>query len=203
MAGVNQTSFNEILETYMREYTFTTEQWIAAPLDDVFAFFSDVENLLRIEPEALRVRVEAKDLVPPVDIPERFLSRAPAFLGAGSEVVISYCLPFFPLWRRRHRARITEYSWGSHFADEHDSWLMSWRHRHEFAALVRDGVEGTVVRDIVHYRLWPDLPGRIAHLLFAQQLVHDAFRYRHRAIEQIVNAGALLAHGFVPAVRTV
>ena len=65
----------------MREYTFTTEQWIPAPLDDVFAFFSDVENLLRIEPEALRVRVEAKDLVatsitdvhPPLTVQRHFI----------------------------------------------------------------------------------------------------------------------------------
>jgi hypothetical protein len=55
---------------------------------------------------------------------------------------------------------------------------------------------------VVHYRLWPDLAGRIAHLLFARKLVHDAFRYRHLAIEQIVNAGALLGRGFMPAVKT-
>jgi ligand-binding SRPBCC domain-containing protein len=187
----------------MRDYTFSTEQWVPAPIDEVFAFFSDVENLQRIEPEEMRLRVEAKDLVPPVDVPQRFLSRAGSYLGAGSEVVISYALPFFPLWRRRHRAHITEYEWAHHFADEHDSWLMSWHHRHEFARLERNGVDGTIVRDLVRYRLWPALPGRIAYLCFARKLVHDAFRYRHRALEQIVNAGALLGRGFVPAVRTV
>src|SRR3954464_8997138 len=104
----------------MSEYSFTTEQWVPAPLDDVFGFFSDVENLLRIEPEALRVRIEGIDLVAPVDVPERFLRRSAGSLGVRYEVVISYCLPFFPLGRRRHRARITEYRWCHHFAQHHD-----------------------------------------------------------------------------------
>jgi ligand-binding SRPBCC domain-containing protein len=183
-------------------YRFSTEQWLAAPVDDVFAFFSDVDNLLRIEPAGLSVRIEEKDLVAPADVPARFRGRAASFLGAGSQVVLSYCLPFLPLWRRRHRAYITEYRWAHHFCDEHHSWLMSWEHRHEFTPLVREGVAGTLVRDVVDYKLWPELPGRIAHAVFARRLVRDAFSYRHRALTQIVNAGALLGHGFVPACKT-
>ncbi|HSE50411.1 MAG TPA: hypothetical protein VLA96_14490 [Terriglobales bacterium] len=186
----------------MRDYyTFITEQWIPAELDDVFAFFSDVENLRRIEPEAMRVRVEQKRLVAPADVPQRFRRRAESFLGAGSQVVLSYApLAWFPLWRRRHRAYITRYRWGHHFTDEHNSWLMSWRHKHEFLALEREGRRGTLVRDIVRYRLRPGLLGRLAHGLFARRLVREAFSYRHRALTQIASAGALLGQGFLPRV---
>jgi ligand-binding SRPBCC domain-containing protein len=185
------------------DYTFITEQWIPAELDDVFAFFSDAENLLRIEPQTMRLRIDEKDLVAPADVPARFRRRAASFLGAGSQVVLSYA-PFarFPLWRRSHRAYITQYRWGHHFADEHNSWLMSWRHRHEFLALTREGRAGTLARDVVRYRLRPGLLGRMAHALFARRLVREAFSYRHRAMTQIVSAGALLGQGLMPRVHT-
>ncbi len=89
------------------------------------------------------------------------------------------------------------------FRDQSAHWpFLRWDHKHEFAPLVRNGVHGTLVRDMVRYSLGPSLFGGLLHWLFVGKAVAGMFAYRQRALEKIIGAGALIGHGFVPATQT-
>ncbi|HTK94698.1 MAG TPA: SRPBCC family protein [Terriglobales bacterium] len=181
----------------MRDYTFTTEQWVPAPLDDVFAFFADVQNLPRLSPPDLEIRIRGAELVAPAFVPPLYDGRQ--FAGAGSNVRIRFVPPEFSI-PMEHEAHITDFVWGRMFRDRTSQWpLLRWDHKHEFAPLERNGVRGTLVRDLVRYSLGPGWLGALLHRLFVGKAVAEMFAYRQRALEKIVGAGALLGHGFTPA----
>jgi ligand-binding SRPBCC domain-containing protein len=183
----------------MRHYTFTTEQWVPAPLDDVFAFFADVQNLPRLSPPDLEVRINRAELVPPGFVPTPYEARN--FAGAGSKIRIRFVPPEFSL-PMEHDAHISDFVWGRMFRDRSTHWpFLRWDHKHEFAPLVRNGIHGTLVRDLVRYSLGPGWVGTLLHSLFVRKAVEQMFVYRQRALEKIIGAGALLGHGFVPAER--
>lgn len=186
----------------MREYTYSTEHWVAAPVDEVFAFFADPENLPRLSPPELDVRLLGVELAPPGYVPPQYAARRERFAGAGSRVRVRFRPPEFSI-PLAHAAEITEFAWGEHFRDRTSHWpLLRWDHRHEFLPLRRCGVEGTLVRDVVRYALGPGLLGALFHRLFARRAVVEMFTHRQRALEQIVAAGALRGHGFHPAWRS-
>ena len=72
--------------------------------------------------------------------------------GVGSTIVTSFrVFPFLPL-RAQWIARITEFEWNHSFADVQDKGpFKRWHHRHEFRADTREGVAGTLVRDVIEY----------------------------------------------------
>jgi hypothetical protein len=71
---------------------FEADQWLPIPLPKVFAFFSDPENLPRIMPQELRVRIDRKVLVRPPEgggaVFEALEMNKVA--GAGSEFIFSF-----------------------------------------------------------------------------------------------------------------
>lgn len=186
----------------MRHYTFVTEHWVAAPLEEVFAFFADPQNLPRLSPPELDVRLGKLALVAPGFVPATQARRRAQFAGAGSRVGVRFRPPEFPI-PLEHAAHVTEFVWGRYFRDRTSHWPgLRWDHRHEFAAVERGGVAGTLVRDLVRYALGPGVLGALLHRLFARKAIAEMFAYRQRALEKIVGAGALIGHGFVPASRT-
>jgi ligand-binding SRPBCC domain-containing protein len=186
----------------MRNYTFTTEQWVPAPLDDVFAFFADVQNLPRLSPPDLDVRLGPVALAPPHFVPPQYRARQARFAGAGTTVEVRFRPPEFPI-PMAHRAHISDFVWGRMFRDRSAHWpFLRWDHKHEFAAFDRNGVPGTLVRDLVRYSLGPGPLGGLLHWLFLRKAIAGMFAYRQRALELIIGAGALLGHGFVPASKT-
>jgi ligand-binding SRPBCC domain-containing protein len=186
----------------MRHYTYTTEQWVPAPLDDVFAFFADPQNLPRLSPPDLDVKLGRLELVPPGFVPPEQAARRTRFAGAGTMVEVKFRAPEFPL-PMAHDAHITDFVWGRMFRDQSVHWpFLNWDHKHEFAPLVRNGVRGTLVRDLVRYSLGPCLFGGLLHWLVVRKAVAQMFAYRQRALEKIIGAGALIGNGFVPATQT-
>jgi ligand-binding SRPBCC domain-containing protein len=169
------------------------EHWVNADLRQVFAFFSDPHNLPRLMPKQMNVRLEELTLVPPVPQLEKAVvesgpnseavvgSGGPTtkIAGRGSQIVISFRLvPFLP-FRGRWVAEILEYEPLSHFVDEQRSGPMrSWRHRHSFQSEVRNGTEGTIVRDEVEYELPFGILGRIADWLFIERMMRRTFAAR-------------------------
>src|SRR4029077_19823278 len=126
------------------------EQWVPFPLELVFAFFSNPENLPRIMPAASATKLVAVNRV----------SAGDKAAGVGSTIVTSFrVFPFLPL-RAQWIARITEFEWNHYFADVQDKGpFKSWRHRHEFMAETRDGIRGTLVRDVIDYEVGFGVPG--------------------------------------------
>jgi ligand-binding SRPBCC domain-containing protein len=157
----------------------------------VFAFFANPSNLPHLMPRRLETRIEDAHLQPPparplaADPSRRFLSMA---AGVGSEILISfYPIPWVPR-RLSWQARIVEFVWNSFFVDEQMRGpFTSFRHRHGFAAEIRDGIEGTLVTDEIEFQLpWGVALGG----LFARRKLASSFAYRQKRLPEILAAVA-------------
>lgn len=136
-------------------------QEIEAPLEEVFAFFSDPGNLARITPPWLRFRVHGAP---------------PRFLSEGSR--IEYRIRWTVL-TLRWVTRITRWSPGVEFQDVQERGpYRNWVHTHRFSQV------GRTVRmeDHVEYELPFGLLGRIAHRLLVRRQLEQIFEYRRRVI---------------------
>jgi len=172
------------------------EQWVAFPLEHVFAFFSNPRNLPRIMPPRIDTKIVRIDRVPP---PVADGSSSNLAAGVGSVIVTSFRI-FPPLpFRAQWIARIVEFEWNHHFADVRDvvrddvqdeGPFRSWHHRHEFIAQTRDGVAGTLVRDTVEYEVGFGVLGRIANQLFVTRHMRRTFLARQRVLESLLRPQA-------------
>ncbi len=158
-------------------YRAEFEQWIPAPLEKVFEFFSDPMNLPRIMPAWMRVEIEEITIVAP-----RGFSSAP-FAGEGTKFLASYrALPFLPMCIRSE-AQIVGFGLNEFFADVQSAGpFRSWHHRHEFAAENRDGISGTRLRDRIEYEIGFEPIGSIVNALFIAPQMRRTFAHRQRAV---------------------
>ncbi|GAC1658437.1 MAG: hypothetical protein NVS9B15_20170 [Acidobacteriaceae bacterium] len=157
-------------------HRFETEFWAPYPIEQVFGFFANPENLPRIMPTWQKARIESGKLTTPLDMPH-----VPhAVAGDASELLITFRpLPFVPL-RSSWRALITEFVYLSHFCDAQISGpFKSWHHCHRVRSELRDGINGTVVRDEVEYEL-PLAPISDFACPIANLNIAGLFRYREK-----------------------
>jgi len=157
---------------------FEFSQWVPFPLERVFAFFSNPENLPRIMPAASGTRLIAVNRVPPPGIPHT--SKA---AGVGTTIATSFrTVPGLP-FRSRWIARITEFEWNHYFADVQDKGpFKSWHHRHEFKAENRDRVEGTLIRDVIEYDVGFGPLGSLVNLFLVRNQTKRTFLERQRKL---------------------
>ena len=162
-------------------YRAQFEQWIPAPLERVFEFFTNPKNLPRIMPAWMEVRIEDATIVPPPNSP------AKDFAGAGSRFVASYrTLPFLP-FRIRSEAHIVGFAVNEFFEDiQGQGPFRSWHHRHEFASELRNGLAGTRLLDQVEYEIGFEPLGRVLNLLFIAPQMRRTFAHRQKAVEQFL-----------------
>lgn len=161
------------------------EQWVPFPLERVFVFFSNPENLPRIMPAASQTKLVRLNRMPaPAPPPGAVADKA---AGVGSTIVTSFrVFPFLPL-RAPWIARITEFEWNHHFADVQDKGpFQSWHHRHEFAAEVRDGIAGTLVRDQVEYEVGFGPLGAIANAVLVRRQMQRTFAERQKVLPRLL-----------------
>lgn len=156
------------------------EQWIAAPIKTVFAFFADPQNLPRIMPRWLEIRFEELEITPPPGAPAHFA-------GAGSRFLASYrALPFLPM-RILSEARIVGFEMNAFFSDvQVRGPFRSWHHRHEFATEERGGISGTMVRDRIEYEIGFEPLGGLINSLFIVPQMRRTFAYRRREVERLL-----------------
>lgn len=172
---------------------FETRQWVPFPVELVFAFFANPQNLPHVMPPRQKTLVEDARLQPPPPRPvppdpaRRFLSVA---AGVGSEILISFRPIPWLLRRASWLARITEFVWNDHFCDEQARGpFASFHHRHGIQPETRDGQEGTLVSDEIDFALPYGLIGRAGGVIVKSQLKR-AFAYRHMRLPEILAVAA-------------
>ena len=163
-------------------YRLEVDQWVPFPLEQVFLFFANPNNLPRIMPPASGARLLRLELQPP---PGNVSSLTLA--GVGSAIVVSVrVLPFLP-FRAPWVARIVEFEWNHHFVDIQEKGpFKGWHHRHQFAAEMRNGVAGTLVGDVVEYEIGFGPLGVIAQRVLVAGQMRRTFAHRQQVLESLL-----------------
>lgn len=170
---------------------FQFEQWVPFPLEQVFLFFANPENLVRIMPPKLDTRIDALHLKAPVTRSGTEAPCAPhplhTLAGTGSEISTSFrVLPFLP-FRATWVALITEFERNHHFADiQKIGPFRSFHHRHGLKAEVRNSVPGTVVKDEVELDIGYGWAGRGIEKLFVSAQMRQTFQHRQKILPKLL-----------------
>ena len=163
-------------------HTAIFEQWLPLPVERVFEFFANPENLPRIMPRWMQVGVDNAVLFAPPDAP-----RDKRFAGEGSVITVSFRpVPLLPL-RVRSEARIVGFEMNRFFEDAHsDALFKSWHHRHEFAAEERGDIAGTSARDVITYELRFGALSPLVNSLFVAPQMLRTFEYRQKEVAHLL-----------------
>jgi ligand-binding SRPBCC domain-containing protein len=142
-------------------YLLKREQWLSAPLEKVFEFFSDAANLEALTPPWLKFRI---------------VTPTPIAMHAGAKIEYRIDWRVVPI---RWQTEIVEWAPPQRFVDvQLRGPYKVWHHTHTFAAV--DG--GTLVSDVVRYALPLGPIGSLAHKLAVRRDVERVFDYRAERI---------------------
>jgi ligand-binding SRPBCC domain-containing protein len=169
-------------------YRLQFADWVPVPVSQVFAFFTDPENLPRLMPPQLQTKVDGFQLVAPPPLPSQNLNSLEVHHVAGTGSIIDTSLrPISWLsWRRKWTAAITEFEWNHHFADvQQKGPFKRWHHRHEFLEDNRNGFNGTLVRDVIEYEVGFGPLGALANSLFIERQIAKTFDYRQKILPKL------------------
>ena len=148
-----------------RERLLESVQFVARPLPEVFAFFSDARNLERITPGFLHFRI---------------LTPMPVEMRAGA--LIEYRIRLFGI-PFRWRTLIEAWEPGARFTDvQLRGPYALWHHTHEFLAVPG----GTLVVDRVRYAMPMGFLGEIGHALFVRRSLGRIFGHRRKVIGDLL-----------------
>ncbi len=166
---------------------FSSEQWLPYPVETVFAFFANPENLPRLMPRWQKARIEEASFAPPPPRPETGFPTKGIAAGAGTRMTISFRpFPLAPL-RVPWEAEITEFAWNDHFCDiQHRGPFAYWRHCHRLQAEAREGADGTLLRDEVEYEMRLGVLGKAAQRMFADWQFRKMFAYRQERTAELL-----------------
>ena len=152
----------------MPEFTLHREQTLRAPLERVFAFFSNAENLEAITPPFVHFHI---------------LSARPIVMRVGT--MIDYSLRLHGI-RFEWKSEITVWEPAGarpRFVDEQRKGpYRYWIHEHSFAAAT-DNPGATVVTDHVRYAV-PG--GTLIHSLVVKRQLDRIFAYRAEATQRLI-----------------
>lgn len=141
----------------MTTYLIQRKQWVSAPLEKVFEFFSDASNLEVLTPPWLKFRI---------------VTPTPIAMHTGAKIEYRIDWRVVPI---RWQTEIVEWSPPHRFVDlQLRGPYKAWHHTHTFAAV--DG--GTLMHDIVRYALPLGPLGSLAHKLAVRRDVERVFDYR-------------------------
>jgi ligand-binding SRPBCC domain-containing protein len=139
-------------------------------------------------PKATDTRLDQLHLAPPPPSQNRDSVVSPRAAGVGTVIVTSFrLLPFLPL-RAQWIARITAFEWNHYFEDvQQKGPFEQWHHRHEFLAEMREGVSGTLVRDMIEYEIGFGPLGALANSLFIERQMRRTFAQRQQKLPQLLS----------------
>ncbi len=148
----------------MAEHSIKREQRIPRPRSEVFEFFADAGNLERITPPELNFHI---------------ITPQPIEIGKGTLIDYKLRLRGLPItWK----TEITQWNPPFDFVDTAlKSPYRQWIHLHTFEE-TSDG--GTLMTDLVRYRLPLEPLGDLAHFFVRRELEY-IFDYRYKVIEEV------------------
>lgn len=145
----------------MKTYTLRRQQTIARPVEVLFNFFKQPENLEKITPPSVGFTI---------------LTPRPIKMQVGT--VLDYTIRILGL-PVRWTTLISVYNPPHLFVDVAMRGPYSfWHHTHKFEAKDR----GTIMTDEVHYALPFGILGRLVHFLWVKRQLEHIFDYRMRVI---------------------
>jgi uncharacterized protein (TIGR01777 family) len=146
------------------DHELLMEQWIPRPIDEVFAFFGDAQNLELLTPPHLRFKV---------------LGSSTKSLQAGTLIDYKLQLHGIPF---RWQSLIGEWSPVTHFSDTQlRGPYKKWHHTHTF--IEQNG--GTLIRDHALYRLPFGVPGDTVAYFFVKKDLEKIFGYRFAKVREL------------------
>lgn len=145
-------------------HKLVTEQWVPQPIDRVFERYSNPKNLEDLTPDFLHFKVTK------VSHPK---------IQEGTVLDYQLKLHGIPM---RWQSRITDWVPGKRFADLQTRGPYAfWHHIHEFY----EDRGGTVIRDIVAYKLPGWVPGDILAHAYVKKDLEKIFMFRRQQTEKI------------------
>lgn len=151
-------------------YELRREQWLPVPLETVWEFISSPRNLERITPTYMGFRIRELDNEHGIRPGQRITYSVKPLLGIPMRWVTHIPVVEAPF----------------RFVDEQEAGPYAlWRHEHR----LKPERGGTLMEDIVNYRLPLGQLGTIAHGLFVERRLESIFAYRKRALERIFPGG--------------
>ena len=153
----------------MNLHTKTWVQRLPVPLDVAWDFFSQPDNLARITPPEMFLRVDGGSTGKPI------------FEG----MQLSYTLYPFMMIPVRWTTEIMRVSRPDFFEDRQLAGPYEhWHHTHQF----REIEGGTEMTDIVEYALPFELLGEVVEALIVGRRLDEVFEYRRRKVAEILGA---------------
>ena len=148
----------------MATHELEREQRFSRTPGELFPFFADAQNLSLITPEFLDFCI---------------LSPMPMEMRTGARLDYRLRLLGMPVtWKTRIEAFDAPHA----FVDTQiQGPYRLWTHTHSFEEVAG----GTLMRDVVRYRLPYGPLGALAHALFIRRILNRIFDYRREALEQI------------------
>ncbi len=169
-------------------FSYHTEQSLPYPVERVFDFFANSENLPAADAFNWQgARIDTASLVIP---PQRVQARFPGALdststaaGIGSRLTLSFRpFPYAP-FRLHWEAEISEFVWDEHFCDRQVRGPFAyWNHAHYVRRVSPDT---TLISDDIEYEIPFGVAGQLAHRLFLRRQIEHTFAYRQAQLTRI------------------
>jgi len=167
---------------------FQAEQWLPYPVELVFAFFSNPENLPRLMPRWQAARIEEANFRPPPPRPEGSPGYPGIAAGDDTRLTISFRpFPYSPV-RVSWEAAIGHFIWNQQFCDTQlRGPFFFWHHCHKVSAAANPetGAPGTLLSDEVEFQLPLDPVSRLALPLVRRQMA-TMFRFRQQRTAELL-----------------
>lgn len=139
-------------------YRLYAEQQLNAPIEKVWEFFSDPENLNKLSPKEIGFEITS-----PVT--------KPAYPGQ----IITYKIQLFPIIKMKWCTEITQIETNSFFIDEQRFGpYKMWHHEHRFIS----NEKGVLMTDTVWFKMPFGILGHLAMVLFVKKKLRRIFQFR-------------------------
>lgn len=147
-------------------YHLYNEQWIDAPIEKAWEFFSDPKNLLRITPKKMNMQI--------VEAPDR-----PMHPGMILRYKVSPLFGISMQWT----SAISVVKEGEYFLDEMlEGPFKVWHHMHRFEK--KEG--GTLIIDDLHYKIPLEPLSKIFHSALVGRELKHMFEHRENVIKDLL-----------------